>query len=73
MNLIQSSIYEERDRVILQSIVEMANELGMNVISEGVETQEQYELLKKCDCKLFQGNYLVEPKPVAEYEEMLSH
>lgn len=73
MSLIQTSVQTERSRVILQSIVEMANNLGINVISEGIESKEQYDLLDNCNCKYFQGNYLVEPKTVAEYEAMLSH
>lgn len=71
INLLQSSVEINRNRIILESVIEMATNLGIKVISEGVETEEQYELLKKCNCAYFQGNYLYEPKTFKEYEQML--
>lgn len=71
LDLLKSSVEQNRDRIILESIVNMANVIGMKVVAEGVETEEQYELLKNCNCDLFQGNYLYKPKAVSEYEEML--
>lgn len=61
---------EERGRTILKSVVRMSKELGTTVLIEGVETKEQLEFLKKCECNIFQGYYFAKPMPIAEFEEM---
>ncbi len=57
------------DHVIAKTIIDMAHNLGLKVIAEGVETKEQLEILKKLDCDEVQG-YLIS-KPVRE-EDFLS-
>ena len=47
----------------------MAKQLGMAVITEGVETEEQLESLKKMGCELFQGYYFSRPIAVEEFEQ----
>ncbi|MDO9011037.1 MAG: EAL domain-containing protein [Gallionella sp.] len=51
------------DAVIVQTIINMANDLGMDVIAEGVETQAQREFLGAAGCMQYQG-YLYS-KPIA--------
>lgn len=60
-----------RSERIIDSIVKLASGLGMPVIAEGVEEEEQLELLKKVGCQIVQGYYFSKPMPVAEYEEYL--
>ncbi len=60
---------EGRDQEILQSIVILAEKIGMDVIVEGVETEKQLEMLMKMGCKLFQGYYFSKPIGVEEFEE----
>ncbi len=57
-------------KIILSSIVNMANNLGMPQITEGVETREQFEMLKEMGCKLFQGYYFSKPVPLEEFEKL---
>ena len=57
--------------VMFKYIVAMAQEMGLECISEGVETKEQVQLLAENNCNLAQGFYSDRPLPVAEFEKRL--
>ena len=57
----------QKSRIILASIVNMAKELGIHTLAEGVETEEQYEFLLKIGCEKMQGYLFGKPKPVSEF------
>jgi len=59
------------DTVIVQTIIAMAKNLGMEVIAEGVETGEQQSFLERHGCDAFQGYWFGKPMPVADFERML--
>ncbi|MGD0960313.1 MAG: EAL domain-containing protein [Methylomonas sp.] len=59
------------DEAIVQTIIIMANKLGMEVIAEGVETEEQLVFLEMHGCKNFQGYLFGKPLPLAEFEQVL--
>ncbi|MBQ7707693.1 MAG: GGDEF domain-containing protein [Lachnospiraceae bacterium] len=63
--------FSERDRVIVGSIVDMARNLNLSVITEGVETKGQLEFLKGLGCYYVQGFYFDKPLPQLEFEERL--
>lgn len=60
-----------RNQVILIAVVDMAHSLNMKVVGEGVETKDQYEILKNLNCNIFQGNYFAEPMPASEFDEKI--
>lgn len=66
--LYQSDPYQ-RSWQILKSILSMAQELGIPVIAEGVETKEQMEVLAGTGCYAAQGYYHSRPVEVAVFEE----
>lgn len=68
MLFLQETQNQERSRTILNSIISMSKALGMEVITEGVETKEQVELLRSMGCDAFQGYYFSKPVPVEEFE-----
>lgn len=59
------------DDVIVQTIIGMASNLGLQVIAEGVETHEQKNFLARHGCHTYQGYLLGRPMPVAELEALL--
>lgn len=61
----------ERNKVILKNIIAMAEELGMLVITEGVETRSQVEFLQTVGCNMFQGYYFAMPMSAEDFEENL--
>lgn len=61
----------ERRSVMFKYVVAMARDLGLEVITEGVETEVQLNLLKANNCELAQGFYFDKALPVDEFEERL--
>lgn len=60
-----------RSEIIIDSVIEMAKRLDMQVISEGVETQEQAVFLKSNGCDFFQGFYFSRPVAVDKFDTVL--
>lgn len=52
-------------RAMIRGIVEMARELEISVVAEGIETSEQRELLSSLGCRQMQGYYFSRPQPLA--------
>ncbi|MCR5754047.1 MAG: GGDEF domain-containing phosphodiesterase [Acetatifactor sp.] len=72
MGFLRQSENNKRGAVILESVIDMAKRLGMEVISEGIETKEQLDNLSALGCSMFQGYYFSKPIPVAAFEKMIN-
>ncbi len=59
------------DAVIVQTIIAMANSLGIQVLAEGVETEEQKEILVNRGCHYFQGFLFGKPVAIQDFERQL--
>ncbi len=62
---------DSSDIAIVRTIIAMARSLDMAVIAEGVETEEQRQLLVINDCTHYQGNLFGMPVPIEQFEELL--
>ncbi|MDY5911838.1 MAG: bifunctional diguanylate cyclase/phosphodiesterase [Inconstantimicrobium porci] len=69
MNFLPRGSMVERSRIIISSVIHMAKRLGIKVIMEGVETQEQRDFLRDLQCDYIQGYFYSKPIPVTEYED----
>lgn len=69
MGFLSKTEHTERGRIIMNSIISMSKELGLSVITEGVELKEHVEFLKAAGCDIFQGYYFDRPIPVEEFEK----
>ena len=59
------------DRAIVRTIIAMAHSLDLDVIAEGVETEEQRKHLSSKGCKNFQGYLFGKPAPIEQFEALL--
>jgi EAL domain-containing protein (putative c-di-GMP-specific phosphodiesterase class I) len=67
------SMEQDKDVLILcESIIQMAHKLDIQVIAEGIETQQQLDILKSLDCDYGQGYLFSRPLPVDEFELLIS-
>ena len=69
MEFLHETENEQRSKKILESVISLAHELNMKVITEGVEYESQVDFLLEMGCDMFQGYYYSKPIPVAEFEE----
>ena len=68
MIFLQETQNVQRSTTILKNIITMSKELGMPVITEGVETKEQVDFLMRVGCDMFQGFYFARPMKVESFE-----
>lgn len=61
----------QQDAILVKTIIGMAHNLSMQVVSEGVETADQMEFLIDQGCELAQGFFFSKPLPFASIQEML--
>lgn len=60
-----------QDLALCETVITLAHKLGLKVVAEGIETQEQYDLLKKANCDFGQGFLFSRPLPADEFEALL--
>ena len=56
---------------ILRAIIDMAHQLGIRLVAEGAETEEQVAFLRENGCDYIQGYYYYKPMPQAEFLQLL--
>ncbi len=59
------------DAVMVQTIIDMAKNFGLDVIAEGVETGAQLAFLKHHDCMAYQGYFFSRPIPLEELPALM--
>ena len=62
---------DSEDSALCEAITVMAHKLGCGVVAEGVENEEQSELLNKADCDFGQGYLFAKPLPADQFEQLL--
>jgi len=67
-----SDLAADEDALIVRSAIELAHNLGLQVVAEGVENQETWDRLAALGCDAAQGNYMCNPIPAVEIPRWLS-
>ncbi|MBQ1439624.1 MAG: EAL domain-containing protein [Solobacterium sp.] len=71
MKFIQNVRENNRDFRMIELILDIAEYIGVPVIAEGVEDEEQLRLLKDAGCAFVQGYYFSKPVPAEEFEALI--
>lgn len=69
MQFLKDSERNMKAGIIIKNIINMSEELGIDSLTEGVETAKQFEKLYAMGCKLYQGYYFSKPVPVEDFEK----
>ena len=68
-SFIDNIVTNEREKAIVDGIIQLAQKIDLDVVAEGVETREQIKLLQSMGCNQIQGYYFSKPLPPDEIEE----
>ncbi len=63
---------DQRDAMVVRSIIELGHNLGHTVVAEGVETREMYDFLASMDCDEAQGYFISRPQTCKALEKWLA-
>ncbi len=69
MGFLAKTDKDDKSRIIMDSVITMAKQLGLTIVAEGVENVEQADYLAGKGCDIFQGYYFSRPISVGEFEE----
>lgn len=72
MHFITGILTDGKDRAIVNTIIKLAKDLNVKVIAEGVETEEQFDYLKRRHCDEVQGYYFYKPLSKEDVYAILS-
>lgn len=67
----EGETYNEITSTMFKHIISMAKDIGLECITEGVETKDQVEILRQNGCQFAQGFFFDKPLPVEEFEKRL--
>ncbi len=70
-SFVRDIVFDTNDRAIVKTIIAMAVSLNLNYIAEGVETEEQRQLLFGMGCYHYQGYLYGKPMPVEQFDGLL--
>lgn len=68
---VASALTNDVSRKILNNSIQLGKDLNMNVVAEGVETEEERVLLTSLECDEIQGYFYAKPMPASEFIEWL--
>ena len=70
-SFIDEIVTDNVEKDIVDMIINLAHKLNLEVIAEGVENEEQIEIVSKCGCRIIQGYYISPPVPESKARSLL--
>ena len=71
MNFLGKTDDEQKADTIVKNVINLAMELGMTALTEGVESIDQFDILSSMGCSLFQGYYFSKPIPLEDFDNLV--
>ena len=71
MNFLGKTDDEQKADTIVKNVINLAMELGMTALTEGVESIDQFDILSSMGCSLFQGYYFSKPIPLDDFDNLV--
>ena len=71
MRFLGRSTDDQKANIIVKNVIKLTEDLGIQSLTEGVETIDQFNMLSDMGCHLFQGYYFSKPVPRAEFEKTI--
>jgi EAL domain-containing protein (putative c-di-GMP-specific phosphodiesterase class I) len=68
-SFVRGMLSNDNDRVLVETIISMAHNLGLKLVAEGVETAEQRDRLAELGCEIGQGYLFGRPVPAEEFAQ----
>ena len=68
---LSSATDDKRKSIIIMSVINMAKELHLETVAEGIENEQQSELLKSMGCDIVQGFFFAHPMPEKDFSDKL--
>lgn len=72
-SFLQDMRFDTKENAIVEGIIHLSHKLNMEVVAEGVETMEQFDLLCGCQCDKIQGYYFAKPTNANEVVKLLKN
>ncbi len=66
-SFIQSMLEDAKASIMVNTVIELAKQLELTVVAEGVETAQHFELLSDLSVELYQGYYFAKPLPIDDF------
>ncbi|MDE2299476.1 MAG: EAL domain-containing protein, partial [Burkholderiales bacterium] len=66
-SFVMGMAHDPDDAKIVRSTIDLAHNLGLSVVAEGVETEQVWALLRDLDCDEAQGYHMGKPMPAGEF------
>lgn len=70
-DFLDNEIATEKGKIVVNHTIDMAKDLNLQVVAEGVETKEHVEFLKNSRCDVAQGYYFAKPMPLEEFDKLM--
>ena len=68
-SFVMDMLDDPSDAVIVHSTIDLAHNMGMKVVAEGIETQDAWDKLAELGCDIGQGYHMCRPCPTADFEK----
>lgn len=69
MEFFRGEDVEKRGEIVVKETIQLAKNLNMKIVAEGIERKDQVEFLAEQGCDMIQGFYFAKPMPVQEFDE----